>query len=98
MLDIIYDILLACHKTTKACQRFAEGAHYQIHFILQPEVFGCASSMLAQYSERMSVIDHDPCAVLLCQLHYGRQICNVALHTEYAVDYDEFAIFVIYFG
>ena len=88
---IVADLLGGRHVAAKAGQRLGEGAHDNVHLVLQPEVAGGAPAALADDAQAVGVVHHDAGAVLLRQGADLRQLCNVAAHGEDAVRHDQAA-------
>ena len=84
--------LRACgHVAAQAGQGLGEGAHVDVHFILQTVITGRAASAVAQHAKAVGVVHHDPRAILLRQAADLRQVRDVALHAEHAVGHDQAA-------
>ena len=53
---------------------------------LEPEQLGGARAARSEHADRVRLVDHQPGAVALAQLNDRRQVAEVALHREDAVD------------
>ena len=89
MAGEVHHLRAGGHVAAQAGQGLGEGAHVDVHFILQAEVAGRAASALAQHAQAVGVVHHDPRAVLLRQAADLRQVGDVALHAEHAVGHDQ---------
>ena len=85
MADIFGDLIAGSHVAAQAGQRFAEGAHINIHFVFQTKVAGRTPAAFSQDTQSMGIIHHDPGPVLFGQAHYFWQFSNIAAHAEYAI-------------
>ena len=91
VLHIVDHPLGGRHVSAEGSQRLGEGAHIDVHLILQAVVAGRAASAFADDAEAVGIVHHDPCAVFLCQAADFREIRDVAAHGEHAVRHDEAA-------
>ena len=89
--DVVADELGRRHVAAEARERLGEGAHDDVHLVLEPEVAGRAAAALADDAEAVGVVHHDARAVLFRQVADLRQLCDVAAHGEHAVGDDEAA-------
>ncbi len=78
-----------CHIAAERSKALGEGAHIDVHIILQTEIAGRATAAIAQNAQTVCVIHHHSCAVLLGKADDFGQVCNVAAHGEHAIGDDE---------
>ena len=79
------------HVSAEGSQRLGEGAHIDVHLILQAVVAGRTASAFADDAEAVRIVHHDPGTVFLRQAADLREIRDVAAHGEDAVRHDEAA-------
>ena len=91
MLHIVDHPLGGRHVSAEGSQRLGEGAHIDVHLILQAVVAGRAASAFADDAEAVGIVHHDPGAVFLRQAADLREVRDVAAHGEDAVRHDEAA-------
>ena len=63
-----------------------EGAHPQVDLVLEPEELAGAGAAGAEHADGVRLVDHQPGAVAPAELDDRRQVAEVALHREDAVD------------
>ena len=95
MAHILRHLRRCGHIAAQGRQRLGEGAHIDIHLILQPEIAGSAAAALAQHAQAVGIVHHDPRAVLPGQPADLRQLGDVAAHGEHAVGNDQHAAFAV---
>ena len=93
MHSVINHPLLRGHKAAQGSEGFAEGAHYYVHFLFQPEIFGRASPVSAQYAYAVRIVHHHPSVVALGQADYFGQIGQIALHGKHSVHHYQLTSF-----
>ncbi len=91
VLDVGDDRLRAGHDAADRGEGLAEGAHDQVDLAFEAEVLGRAAAVRAEDADAVGVVDEDPGPVLPGQRDDARQVGDVALHAEDAVDDDELA-------
>ena len=66
-----------------------ERSHPQVHVVLQAEQLAGTGATGAEHADPVRLVDHQPRAVAAAELDDRRQVADVALHREDAVDDDE---------
>ena len=82
-------------KPPQRGERLRERAHPQVDVVLDAEQLAGAGAAGAEHAGAVRLVDHQPRAVRLAQLDDPRQVGDVALHREDAVDDDEDAAAVV---
>ena len=83
------------HIAAQGRQGLGEGAHVDVHLILQAKIAGGAAAALAQHAQAVGVVHHDAGAVLPGQGADLRQLGDVAAHGEHAVGDDQHAVLAV---
>ena len=89
VLEVIDHHLLRRDEAADRRERLAERPDDQIDLVGQPEVLGRPRAGRTEDADRVRVIDGEPRVVARAQLGQSRQIDDVALHAEDAVDHDQ---------
>ena len=77
------------HVTAQGGEGLGEGAHVDVHLVLQPEVARGTAAAAADHAERVGVVHHDARPVAFGKRHDLGQLRDIAAHREHAVRDDQ---------
>ena len=83
-------IEIGSNESTDGCQRLRESSHDQINLVGQPEMVAHATSLLAEDTDAVSLVDHNRTVVLMLQLNDCGEIAKVTFHREDTIDHNQF--------
>lgn len=87
--EIVDEYLATSDEATERGEALTEGTHEEVDLIGQTEVVTRTATVVTEYAEAVSFVDHHRGVVLLRQTHDLGEIAQVTLHTEDTVDDDE---------
>ena len=88
MTKPIDDAAVGCDEATDGSQALRECAHDEVNVLSQAEMVADASALLAEDTDAVGLVHHNgDVFVLLLQLNDFRQLAEVTLHAEDAVNY-----------
>ena len=87
--EIVNEHLATSDEATERGEALTEGTHKEVDLIGQTEVVTRTATVVTEYAEAVSFVDHHRGVVLLRQTHDLGEIAQVTLHAEDTVDDDE---------
>ena len=89
MTQIVDGIPIRSDETTDRSQTLRECTHDQVNLVSKSEVVANTTSLLTEYADTMSLVNHDRAVVLVLELNDSRQVSQVALHREHAINHNQ---------
>ena len=80
MLQIVNGICIASDETTDRSQALRESTHDKVYLVGKSEMIANTTSLTTEYTDAMSLVDHDRAIVFMLKLYDFRKLSQVALH------------------